>query len=50
MDTNLIIVALKNAYKIQRPRGSVIFHSDLGIQYTSEAHRAQLKKYNMIAS
>jgi len=49
MDTNLIIAALKNAYEIERPSGSVIFHSDLGTQYTSEAYRYQLKKYNMIA-
>lgn len=39
MDTNLIIAALKNAYEIQKPSGSVIFHSDLGTQYTSEAYR-----------
>lgn len=50
MDTSLIIAALKNAYEIQRPSRSVIFHSDLGTQYTSEAYREQLKKYNMIAS
>jgi putative transposase len=42
MDTNLIIAALKNAYEIERPSGSVIFHFDLGTQYTSEAYRYQL--------
>jgi putative transposase len=50
MDTSLIITALKNAYETQKPSGSVIFHSDLGTQYTSEAYAEQLKKYNMIAS
>ena len=50
MDTNLIIKALKNAYETQTPSGSVIFHSDLGTQYTSEAYADQLKKYNMTAS
>lgn len=50
MDTNLIIKALENAYEIQTPSGSVIFHSDLGTQYTSEAYAEQLKKYNMTAS
>lgn len=50
MDTNLIINALKNAYEAQKPGDSVIFHSDLGTQYTSEAYAEQLKKYNMTAS
>lgn len=50
MDANLVISSLKNAYKTQRPNGSVIFHSDLGSQYISEAFGAQLKKYKMTAS
>lgn len=50
MDTNLISSALKNAYQIQKPTGSVIFHSDLGVQYTSEAYKELLIKYNMSAS
>lgn len=50
MDTTLIIAALKNAYKTQKPNGSVIFHSDLGTQYTSDAYTRQLLKYNMTAS
>lgn len=50
MDTNLIIAALKNAYETQRPNGSVIFHSDLGTQYTSEAFIEQLKRYDITAS
>lgn len=50
MDTDLIAKALKNAYETQNPSGSVIFHSDLGTQYTSEAYAEQLKKYNMTAS
>lgn len=50
METNLIIKALKNAYETQKPSGSVIFHSDLGTQYTSEAYAEQLKEYNMTAS
>jgi putative transposase len=49
MDANLVITSLKNAYETQRPNGSVIFHSDLGSQYTSEAFTAQLKKYKMLA-
>jgi len=50
MDAPLVIAALKNAYQMQKPNGSVIFHSDLGVQYTSDAYRKQLKEYNMIAS
>jgi len=50
MDTNLIITALKNAYETQRPNGSLIFHSDLGTQYTSEAFMDQLKRYDITAS
>lgn len=41
---------MKNAYEIQRPSGSVIFHSDLETQCTSEAYRDQFKKYSIIAS
>jgi transposase InsO family protein len=50
IDANLVVSALKNAYQTQRPSGGVIFHSDLGVQYTSEAFTAQLKKYKMKAS
>lgn len=34
MDTDLIIRALDNAYKVQRPNKGLVFHSDLGSQYT----------------
>jgi len=50
MDTNLITTALKNAYETQRPNGFLIFHSDLGTQYTSEVYIEQLKRYNITAS
>ena len=50
MDTNLVLAALKNAYVSQRPEKSLIFHSDLGVQYTSKVFTDQLKKYGMIAS
>lgn len=50
MDAELVIASLKNAYYTQRPSGSVIFHTDLGSQYTSEAFTTQLKKYKMTAS
>lgn len=50
IDANLVVSALKNAYQIQRPNGGIIFHSDLGVQYTSEAFTALLKEYKMKAS
>jgi transposase InsO family protein len=50
MDSSLVIAALKNAYKTQKPNGSIIFHSDLGTQYISEAYRDQLTEYKMIVS
>lgn len=50
MDTSLVISALDNAYKAQRPMGNVIFHTDLGTQYTSDKFIEVLKKYNFIPS
>jgi transposase InsO family protein len=50
IDTKLILAALKNAYVSQRPKKSLIFHSDLGVQYTSKDFTDQLKEYGMIAS
>ena len=35
MTTDLVLTALKNAYSSQNPPDGVIFHSDLGSQYTS---------------
>ncbi len=50
MDTQTVIAALDNAYKIQRPNGPVIFHSDLGTQYTSVEFTNRLKEYNITPS
>lgn len=51
MDADLVIEALNNAYVNQRPKkGEVIFHSDLGSQYTSSAFIEKLKKYEIIQS
>ena len=50
MDSSVAIAALENAYKTQNPSDSVIFHSDLGVQYTSEEFINRLKKYRMKAS
>jgi putative transposase len=50
MDTSLVITALDNAYKAQRPTGNVIFHTDLGTQYTSDKFIERLKKYKFTPS
>lgn len=50
MDSSVTIAALDNAYKVQKPLGCVIFHSDLGVQYTSSEFTDRLKKYGMKAS
>ena len=47
MTTALITKALQNAYHIQRPSKGLIFHSDLGSQYTSESFQEILKHYGM---
>jgi len=36
MSTELIIKALKHAYHTQQPGEGLVFHSDLGTQYTSD--------------
>jgi len=50
IDSSVAIAALDNAYKLQQPAGSVIFHSDLGVQYTSTEFISRLKKYGMKSS
>lgn len=47
MDTSVVINALNNAYYNQKPTGSVIFHSDLGTQYTSSEFINTAKIYKM---
>ena len=43
----LMIACLKQAYKRYRPKKDCIYHSDRGVQYASNAYKAQLKKYKM---
>lgn len=50
MTTELIIKALENAYHIQQPDEGLIFHSDLGTQYTSDEFEKVIKKFKMIHS
>src|SRR5690625_4915394 len=50
MTTELIIKALENAYHIQKPAEGLVFHSDLGAQYTSDAFTSVTNAFNMIQS
>lgn len=52
MTNELVIKALKNAYSNQRPnkQNNLIFHTDLGSQYTSNDFKEQCKKFNIIQS
>lgn len=50
MTKELVIAALKMAYKRQKPGKGVIHHSDRGVQYASNEYQKLLKNYNMIGS
>ncbi|HSH25554.1 MAG TPA: IS3 family transposase [Massilibacterium sp.] len=50
MTTELIIHALENAYQTQKPDKGLIFHSDLGTQYTSDTFAETIKAFNMTHS
>lgn len=46
----LMIEALRQAEKKYKPQAGLMFHSDRGVQYASNAYKAELKKYGMIQS
>ncbi len=50
MPKELVISALKMAYKRQKPGKGVIHHSDRGVQYASSDYQNLLNQYNMIGS
>ena len=50
MKTELIIQALENAYYTQKPGEGLIFHSDLGTQYTSDEFIKIIERFNMTHS
>jgi putative transposase len=50
MTKELVIAALRMAYKRQNPGKGVIHHSDRGVQYASLEYQKQLKQYGMISS
>ena len=46
----LMIDALKQAFNKYKPAAGLLFHSDRGVQYASNAYKKQLKEYRMIQS
>ncbi|WP_418222801.1 IS3 family transposase [Clostridium isatidis] len=50
MDTELAIKAVENAYITQKPKNTVILHSDLGSQYTSSKFDDYLNEHNIVHS
>jgi len=50
MTKELVMAALKMAYKRQNPGKGVIHHSDRGVQYASTDYQQLLKEYHMIGS
>src|SRR5699024_9462474 len=50
MTTEFVIKALQNAYHTQQPAKGLIFHSDLGSQYTSDAFQKVIDRYGMTQS
>ncbi len=50
MTQELVLDALDQAYRRQKPGPGLIHHSDRGSQYASEAYRERLATYEMIGS
>ena len=52
MTNDLVVKALKNAYYSQNPDKNkhIIFHTDLGSQYTSNDLKELCKEFNIIQS
>ena len=48
--TKLVETALQNALLLRQPSSSLIFHSDRGCQYTSEAVREKLRALGVLQS
>jgi transposase InsO family protein len=50
MEVDLVTSALRMAREARRPAPGLIFHSDRGSQYASDAYRAELTAHGMLAS
>jgi transposase InsO family protein len=46
----LMLMALDEAKRKYRPSPGLLFHSDRGVQYASNAYKERLKKYGMVQS
>jgi len=47
IDTQLTLASLDMAVRRQKPKQDLIFHSDRGVQYTSNAYRQALEQYGI---
>jgi transposase InsO family protein len=50
LDARLVIAALRMALLQRRPRGTLIVHSDRGMQFASAAYRQVLAQHGLLAS
>jgi putative transposase len=50
MTKSLVLHALDQAYRLQRPKGNVLHHSDRGSQYASHDYQEGLRTYKMTGS
>lgn len=50
IDSNLTVTAPEMAWNRRKPTGKLIFHSDRGSQYASNAYRDSLKEHNIVQS
>jgi len=50
IDSQLVVEAWQHAYATRRPAPGLLFHSDRGVQYASEAFRAKLAATGMVQS
>lgn len=50
MDTEIVLTALNNAIKTQKPKAGLIIHSDRGAQYTSFSYQSKVKELEFLLS
>jgi len=50
MTKELCLKALDQAYRLQKPKGNVLHHSDRGSQYASLDDQQRLRRYGMTSS
>jgi putative transposase len=50
MQADLVCQALRSAYWRRKPAAGLLMHTDRGSQYASDAHRRQLRDYEMVQS